>query len=584
MNLPRSSRPAALLILAACLAGQPAVARAAGDRLPRDVLKRVKAASVFLIRGEGGRAVATGSGFVFKVDGTTAYIATNEHVVAPTPRSTASRLPPRPGETRPRTPAPSGPVTMVAVFNSGTKEERLVRAEVVAIDRTHDLAVLKVTGLASLPRPLELKGAAEPEETMTVYMFGFPFGAGLSSSKGNPSITVSKGAISALRLDDRKELSFIQIEAEVHPGNSGGPVVDDRGRLLGVIHAKRPDTRFGRAIPPARLLRLLEGWLTGVDIRASAADRNVQLAVTLRLFDPDKRIKSVTFHSIPLAAIKDRTLPAGRFLGDLPGGKKVVLKLGSQKGEGTVALPAPDEENLDIVYQVVLTNGLGDTLRTSPQRRRIRLSRRTAGTRTETAARLQRTFTARELREALADLRSEAPARVREATRKLAEARPGAARRKEVAAALGALLRSSDAATRRSAVRALGVWGSKENVPQLARLVEDVNVSVRAAALEALGKHPDVRGAEAAARRLKSETDRSLAAKALRAMGRVAEKPVLKLLLEERALVLVAACEVLREVGSAASVRDLRALEERSRDPAVTRAARAARSAILARR
>jgi hypothetical protein len=73
---------------------------------------------------------------------------------------------------------------------------------------------------------------------MPLFAFGFPFGEALARHKGNPAITVSKGSISSLRRDDGGELAIVQIDGELNPGNSGGPVVDAQGRLVGVAVAK----------------------------------------------------------------------------------------------------------------------------------------------------------------------------------------------------------------------------------------------------------------------------------------------------------------------------------------------------------
>src|SRR5947208_1604732 len=78
-------------------------------------------------------------------------------------------------------------------------------------------------GLAALVPGEELK------ETQTVYVFGFPFGESLGKN-----ITVSTTSVSSLRKNEFDRVSKIQVNGGMNPGNSGGPVIDATGRVVGV--------------------------------------------------------------------------------------------------------------------------------------------------------------------------------------------------------------------------------------------------------------------------------------------------------------------------------------------------------------
>ena len=93
-------------------------------------------------------------------------------------------------------------------------------------------------GHPDFPSGVNTTDRAPLAETMPVYIFGFPFGEMLATSKANPAVTIGKGTISSLREDDAGDAAVIQIDGDVNPGNSGGPVVDARGRLVGVTVAK----------------------------------------------------------------------------------------------------------------------------------------------------------------------------------------------------------------------------------------------------------------------------------------------------------------------------------------------------------
>jgi S1-C subfamily serine protease len=112
-------------------------------------------------------------------------------------------------------------------------------AKVLASDESNDLAVLQVessTGTISLPLLPAAPRLAEP-----VAALGYPLPGVLSPSVGASTGTIS--SLAGIRGDSR----FIQISAPVQPGNSGGPLVDARGAVVGLIIGKLNALRFARA-------------------------------------------------------------------------------------------------------------------------------------------------------------------------------------------------------------------------------------------------------------------------------------------------------------------------------------------------
>jgi len=244
----------------------------ANGALPFQTLDALKRATVF-VRVEAGNELASGSGFLARVDGHWGYVVTNHHVIAPEreriivlqrpapPRPPNSRLPPRPSR--------GGGTTIIVqtkgfenptytlVFNSGTAEEKSYPAEVAADDPNADLAILRMQN----PPPGAALIAVDPQtplvETMPVFVFGFPFGEMLSTNKGNPAITVGKASVSSIRKDSQGQLSVVQINGDLNPGNSGGPVVDPRGRLVGIAVASLKGTQIGLIIPAGKLPNVL---------------------------------------------------------------------------------------------------------------------------------------------------------------------------------------------------------------------------------------------------------------------------------------------------------------------------------------
>ena len=131
---------------------------------------------------------------------------------------------------------------------------------------------------------------------MPVCTFGFPFGDVLATSKHSPAITVGKASISSLRRDDAGEPALVQIDGSLNPGNSGGPMVDVAGRLVGVAVATiRNSSGIGLAVPGKEVVRMMQGRLGKVYLHASQDERGATTVhVEASLIDPFHRIKSAT--------------------------------------------------------------------------------------------------------------------------------------------------------------------------------------------------------------------------------------------------------------------------------------------------
>ncbi|HXG75159.1 MAG TPA: trypsin-like peptidase domain-containing protein [Gaiellaceae bacterium] len=146
--------------------------------------------------GQEGRA--QGSGFVLDAQG---HVVTNQHVVAG-----------------------GGPVSVR--FWDGTAYE----AEIVGVDASTDLAVLDVAAPAAKLHPLRLGSSSRLRVGDPVVAIGSPFGL-----EG----TVTSGIVSALDRQMRAPngytiTSSIQTDAAINHGNSGGPLLDERARVVGV--------------------------------------------------------------------------------------------------------------------------------------------------------------------------------------------------------------------------------------------------------------------------------------------------------------------------------------------------------------
>lgn len=202
------------------------------------IVRQGKLATVMVDRGVEG----TGSAFCISDKG---FFITNHHVIK------SNRL------------AFNNPIKLIV--QSGEKEQRILEARVVKFDERTDLALLHVENPGNLT-PLALGSDANLVETAHVTAFGYPLGKMLTiDQRSYPSITVSTGRITALR-KDKGELAAIQIDAQVNPGNSGGPLVDEAGKVIGVIVSGVVGTGLNFAIPVSHLRSFLDTPGVGITL------------------------------------------------------------------------------------------------------------------------------------------------------------------------------------------------------------------------------------------------------------------------------------------------------------------------------
>ncbi|MGF1621470.1 MAG: Do family serine endopeptidase [Rhodomicrobiaceae bacterium] len=191
--------------------------------------------------GSGQRSNSLGSGFVIDASG---LIVTNNHVI-------------------------EGADEITAVFTDGTK---LKVVEVVGRDAKTDLAVLRVEP----PKPLSAVKFGDSEKMRVgdwVMAIGNPFGLGG---------TVTVGVVSATRRDIQSGLydEFLQTDASINRGNSGGPLFNMDGEVIGVntaiISPTGASIGIGFAVPSNTVAQVFDqlktfgetrrGWL-GVRIQ-----------------------------------------------------------------------------------------------------------------------------------------------------------------------------------------------------------------------------------------------------------------------------------------------------------------------------
>lgn len=193
-------------------------------------------------RGEPYTRESNGSGLCASADG---YLLTNAHVVRPAHAVDPVMFP---GDIE------LFPRIRVAVVFSGSDVRHPARVVRLTATEAEDLALLKIEPFEGMPfhDKLDLEQDV-PRPGTEVYLFGFPLGKNLRQEGDRVIASTFKGILS------RQVGEMLQVDAAVHPGNSGGPLTDSAGRVLGIVASVQvsPDgsesNAIGFVIPAWRL-------------------------------------------------------------------------------------------------------------------------------------------------------------------------------------------------------------------------------------------------------------------------------------------------------------------------------------------
>ena len=190
---------------------------------------------VYIMKGNGESAkkAASGTGFIITKDG---YIVTNAHVVQYVTDSPAKYF-------------------VTVLLPDDTKP---VEAEIVGSDTQTDIAVLKVKGDKDLPS-LKFGDSDKLQSGETVIAIG--------NALGQLDDTVTVGVVSATNRDISNSgytMKVIQTDAAINNGNSGGPLINSYGEVIGITNAKIATSTsegLGFAIPVNSVKSVIESLI-----------------------------------------------------------------------------------------------------------------------------------------------------------------------------------------------------------------------------------------------------------------------------------------------------------------------------------
>lgn len=232
------------------------------------------------------------------------------------------------------------------VMQSSEADEWSLSAEVVLMNKADDLAVLKAYSVPRDKKLTALELAREPNlyETMDLIAFGFPFGKQLTVKKGeNPSISVNVGKLTAIRKESGV-VEYIQLDATLNPGNSGGPVVDASGKVVGIVSFGLLASGVNFAIPVEKLWPMLHTPFYSVDAGGLLLDPYIPSDVRVGLISMQKDIPDL---SAEIWCI-----------GSTSGKIEVPLKsIAKNQFEGPVSVSQDDPKKIPLRGRIVLSEG-----------------------------------------------------------------------------------------------------------------------------------------------------------------------------------------------------------------------------------
>ena len=204
---------------------------------------KVYGSTVVITAYKNGKQISTGTGFIYKKNKGLAYIMTNNHVIDEADKAEIE-------------------------FNDNDKT---IEAKIVGGDKYADIAILTIEDKSEYVT-VEIGETESLKLGDTIFTVGTPMGL---NYKG----TVTKGILSGKdRMVDISVsgsnttdyyMKVMQIDAAVNPGNSGGPLCDVSGKVIGVISMKIVENTvegMGFAIPIEDALKYAETIETGESI------------------------------------------------------------------------------------------------------------------------------------------------------------------------------------------------------------------------------------------------------------------------------------------------------------------------------
>lgn len=245
------------------------IVRTHGEALSaKEIFKKVNPAVVTVAAVHGNDSASIGTGVIFTSDG---YLLTNAHVI-------------------------EGGKSCLVLLSDGRRFDALL----VGYDEEQDVAVLKAMDASDLPTA-EIGNSADLVEGDKVYAIGSPLGLELRN-------TLTDGIVSAVDRDvevDGRIMTMIQTNAALNAGNSGGPLINEYGQVVGLNTIKMVSDfgevsveGLGFAIPSETV-----EYLANQILRHGKSLPETSMGITVSPLDPDgNRVEGLYVHGVSVGS------------------------------------------------------------------------------------------------------------------------------------------------------------------------------------------------------------------------------------------------------------------------------------------
>ena len=286
---------------------------------------------------EGGKEIketseSEGSGVIYKKDGNTAFIVTNNHVI-------------------------SGSNKVEVLLSNGKK----LPATVVGHDAISDLAVLKINA-QDVTEVASFGNSDDIQVGQTALAIGSPLGSEYATSLTEGIISAKKRTIDVTNSQGvtTGQETVIQTDAAINPGNSGGPLINLAGQVIGINSMKLSSTGTG------------SGSSTSVEGMGFAIPSNEVVSIINQLVTNGKVIRpALGISLIDLSNIPEEQQQSILKIPDSVTGGIVVAKIndnsplkgsGIQKGDVIVSLGDKKVTGLASLREALYSHKLGSTV------------------------------------------------------------------------------------------------------------------------------------------------------------------------------------------------------------------------------
>jgi len=288
-----------------------------------DAVEKLSNAVVVVQNYQNGNLVWTGSGVVYKSENGTAYILTNHHVIE------------------------SGDEIRVE-FTNGSNEV----VKVVGSDKYADIAVLSLDE-SKIMSVAQMGSSANARVGDTVFTIGAPLDASAYSGTVTRGIISGKDRLVSVSLSSSKTsdwvMSVLQTDAAINSGNSGGPLANANGEVIGINSLKLASSGvegMGFAIPIETALEYAELIESGKEISRPYLGVSMLNLADAKMYDPS--ISSISIENGAYVTTVENNSPAS--------------KAGLQKGDIITKIDGKNVVSVAFLKYLLYQHDVGDKM------------------------------------------------------------------------------------------------------------------------------------------------------------------------------------------------------------------------------